>query len=115
MRPDRRVAELADAASAHACGVEDGITGAAEQLRDALAAELDRAGTTVGLLDAFDLPPALRHARRLRILIEEDRLPFPRDRRLLATALVPVFGATAFWERRMRKLNPPPTSASNAA
>lgn len=106
---------VADAASAHAVGVEDGIAGAAEQLRDALAAELDRAGTTVGLLDAFDLPPALRDARRLRILIEEDRLPFPRDRRLLATALVPVFGATVFWERRLRKLNPPPTSASNAA
>lgn len=99
------LAELADATCAHAVGVEDGITGAAEHLRDALVAELVRAGTSVGLLDGFDLPPDLRAARRLRILLEEDRLPFERDRRLLATALVPVFAATAFYERRLRKLN----------
>ena len=99
------IAEIADAVGAHACGVEDGIAGAAELLRDALAAELVRAGTTVGLLGGFDLPPDLRAARRLRILTEEDRLPFECDRQLLATALVPVFAATAFYERRLRRLN----------
>lgn len=113
--PDRRVAELADAASAHACGVEDGIADAAEKLRDTLVAELDRVGTTVGLLDAFELTPELRAARLARIKVDEDDMPNPRDRRTLAAVLVPVFAATAFYERRMRKLNAGRAGASTTA
>lgn len=110
------VARLADEAMAHAArAVEDGVNGAAEQLRDVLHAELDRVGTTVGLLDAFELTPTLRAARLARIKVDEDYLSRPDDHRLLATVLVPVFAATAFYERRMRLLNAGRGGASTTA
>lgn len=84
-----------------------------DQLRAAILAELDRAGTAVGLLDGYDLPAELRPNWIASIRAEEDLAG--GDRRILSAMLVRVFLGAAYWERRFRALNADALNTSNAA
>lgn len=84
-------------------------------LRDALAAELLRAGTVVAELAAFTLTPELQDNRRGAVEFEEGLHPAPcsaDDAGWIAAQLVPVFMFAASLEQRLNALRP---AASTAA
>ena len=88
------IAELARATSAEPSG------GAVRNLRAALLSELDRVGTTVGLIDEFDFPEALRLTWAHSIQVEEFR--GRGDQRLQSALLVRVFMGAAYWEQTLK-------------
>ena len=88
------IADLARATSVDPSG------GAVRNLRAALLSELDRVGTTVGLIDEFDFPEALRLTWAHSIQVEEFR--GRGDQRLQSALLVRVFMGAAYWEQRLK-------------